>query len=256
VLLCVAGASEEGARAVDIAAAVGVAVPTAHHLLSTLVAEGLLCKDPRRRYFLGPKTGVLADAYARQEAVPEGLGVAVRDLAAATGETAYLTAWSREEIAVLAVVAGGRAVRVARLHTGYHEHGHARAPGKVLLAYAGADLRRAHLEANPLTALTPRTITDPAAFAAELARVRELGFAVEDEEFEPGVGCVSAPLVEDGRVLAALTVSAPVERLRARLDHLVGTVLDVARGACGAAQSDGERGSDGWRASGSTAMSM
>jgi DNA-binding IclR family transcriptional regulator len=256
VLLYVAGEVEEGARATDVASAVGISVPTAHHLLSTLVAEGLLCKDARRRYFLGPKTGVLADAYVRQEAVPERLVMSLRELAAATGETAYLTAWRREEIGVLAVVEGVHAVRVARLHTGYHENGHARAPGKVLLAYAGPDLRRAHLDANPLTAVTARTITDPAAFDVELARVRARGYAIEDEEFEEGVACVSAPLIEDGRVLAALTVSAPVERFRARRERIVDAVVGVSRAACGAAQSDGGRGSDGWRASGSTTMSM
>jgi IclR family acetate operon transcriptional repressor len=160
VLVHVAGAPAQGARATDVAGAVGLSVPTTHHLLSTLVAEGLLCKDARRRYFLGAKVGVLADAFLRQEAVPEHQMAALRELAGITGETAYLTAWRRERIGVLAVVKGAHDDGAAHLHTGFCEHGHARSTGKVLLAHACSDLRRAYLDAHPLTALTPLTITD------------------------------------------------------------------------------------------------
>jgi IclR family transcriptional regulator, acetate operon repressor len=229
VLLHVAAAQGDGARATDVARALGLTVPTAHHLLSTLVAEGMLCKDTRRRYFLGHKVGILSDAFARQEAVPEHRIAALRELAGRTGQTAYLTAWRREEIAVLAIVESDHAVRAGRLHTGYKDHGHARSTGKVLLAYASADLRRAYLDVNPLKAVTPRTITDPAAFDAELERVRARGYAVEDEELREGLACVSAPLVEAGRVGAAVTVSAPAERFHARREHFVEAVLAAAR---------------------------
>jgi DNA-binding IclR family transcriptional regulator len=82
------------------------------------------------------------------------------------------------------------------------------------------------------------------------------GYAVEDEELRQGFACVSAPLVEGDRVVAALTVSAAAERFRARRRYIVDAVVGVSRAACGAAHDEGGGGSDGWRASGSRAMSM
>jgi DNA-binding IclR family transcriptional regulator len=90
---------------------------------------------------------------------------------------------------------------------------HCSALGKVLLAFGAA-----RLPAEPYEARTARTITTRFALDAELAAVRDRGYAVTDEELEPGLVAVAAPVFAGGRAaIAAISVSAPASRLTADL---------------------------------------
>jgi IclR family transcriptional regulator, acetate operon repressor len=86
---------------------------------------------------------------------------------------------------------------------------HCAALGKVLLAYGAAQLPPGRLEAR-----TSRTLTSRAALEENLRQVRRCGYAVTDEELEPGLVAVAAPVYRDGAVVVgALSVSAPASRL-------------------------------------------
>ncbi|MBM6403199.1 hypothetical protein JQN72_02925 [Phycicoccus sp. CSK15P-2] len=87
---------------------------------------------------------------------------------------------------------------------------HATAVGKVLLAELPTRHRDALVDGIDFHAHTDRTITDPAAYRAELDAVRERGWAEDAAEHESFVNCVAAPVHDtDGRVLAAVSVSVP-----------------------------------------------
>lgn len=227
VLLWVAD-QPHGATAKEIAASQGLALPTTYHLLNTLVDEGLLAKDVHRRYILGRSTAILAQAYLRGKAVPDSLLGALRELARRTGETSYLADWGEHEIRVLASVEGSRMLRVAEVGSGVYEHGHARANGKVLLAYARPEVRDAYLRAHPLVPLTDATICDRQALEAELERIRERGYAYDHEEFAVGVACVAAPLLQNGQLIAALGLSVPADRMEQDRAELTKVLLDIA----------------------------
>jgi DNA-binding IclR family transcriptional regulator len=82
------------------------------------------------------------------------------------------------------------------------------------------------LDRAPLTALTPHTITDPAALRLELARVRRRGWAEAVNEREIGVASLAAPIRDvRGEVIAAISIGAPIARLgsvnRRRLAEVV-----------------------------------
>jgi DNA-binding IclR family transcriptional regulator len=87
---------------------------------------------------------------------------------------------------------------------------HSTAAGKVLLAaLPDAEVRKL-LGARKMTAVTPHTITDPAALVASLAKVRSQGYATVIEENIPGVLSVGAPIRDrTGQVVAALSVAFP-----------------------------------------------
>jgi IclR family transcriptional regulator, acetate operon repressor len=239
VLLWVAD-QPHGASAKEIAAAQRLALPTTYHLLNTLVDEGLLAKDVHRRYILGRSSAILAQAYLRGRTVPEGLLGALRELARRTGETSYLADWGEHEIRVLASVEGSRMLRVAEVENGPYEHGHARANGKVLLAYARSEVREAYLRSHPLVPLTERTICDRPALERELKRIRERGYAYDEQEFAVGVGCIAAPLLQNGQLIAALGISMPFERMEPNRAELTKTLLEVAGSATAdAAPPDG-----------------
>lgn len=216
-----------GATVKEIAEAQGLTLPTTYHMLNTLVDQGLLAKDPHRRYILGRSAAVLAQAYLRGKAVPDHLLAGVRELARRTGETTYLVDWGEHEIRVLASIEGSQIVRVAEVGRGAYEHAHARAGGKVLLAYAPLELRRAYLRAHPLVPLTDKTMTDPREFEKELEITRRRGYAYDNEEFAVGLSCVGAALLIDGQLIAALSLSVPSDRFKLRRAELTSAVLDV-----------------------------
>ncbi len=232
-LLLLVARRPDGASSTEAARALGLTVPTAHHLLSTLCDEGLLVQDSRRRFVLGPRVAVLADAFLRDGAVPEYLVEPLQLLAAETGETCYLTAWRDGEIHALDSIEGGSAVRVGGVARGAYRCPHARATGKLLLAFARSELRRAMLGDGPLERVTPNTIVDRARLESELATIREQGFAEDHEEFDEGVSCISAPLLLDGVVVAAYTVSVPTDRFQRRRDALRAAVQQAAGSAAG-----------------------
>ena len=128
-------------------------------------------------------------------------------------------------------------MRVSGVSIGFAVSGHARASGKVLLAFAPDSVREAYLAANPLVSVTPRTIVEPSELRLELERSHLLGFAVDEEEFREGVACVAAPLLENGFPVAAYSISAPVERFRRRRQEFIDLVVEATRQA--GAERDG-----------------
>lgn len=243
LLMYVAG-EPDGATTTAAAAAVGLPVPTAHHLLATLCDEGLLARGEQRRFVLGPGVAALASAYTQAEAVPAWLLEPLRKLVREQRETAYLSAWRGEEIRVLASLESGAAVRVAGAERGPYSCPHARATGKLLLAFADPQRRAAVLGEGELEARTPHTIVDREALAAELEATRERGWAVDAEEFNEGVCCVSAPAVVNGVVIAAFTVSVPVHHFDRRRVVLIDAVEGAAAEAVNAHVQHSEDSAD------------
>jgi len=122
---------------------------------------------------------------------------------------------------------------------------HATSMGKVLLASQNPENLDRFFEAAELQRLTDRTIVDESEFRAILEQVRDLGWAIADEETEKGVRSVGAPIYDrDGAVCAAINVAGHATRVsmaQLRKEYLP-VVLDAARGiseALGANASDG-----------------
>jgi DNA-binding IclR family transcriptional regulator len=107
-----------------------------------------------------------------------------------------------------------------------------------MLAFASPEKRAAYLAARPLEPVTGRTITAARAFEAQLAAIRRRGYAEEREEFVEGVCCVSAPVLFDGALVAAFTVSAPAQRYGRHRSALRDAVLDAGASAARALASD------------------
>jgi DNA-binding IclR family transcriptional regulator len=223
-LLLIAGLPETERTVVNIAHRLGATVPTTYHLLNTLVDAKFLARDDNRRYQLGIYIGALSTAYQSQTSPPAALMLPLKSITEFTGESVYLSMWRDGNIEIQAQLTGHHAVQVANLRPGFHGGAHARASGKILLAFAEPNVRERYLSIHPLDALTPRTITDPERLTAELDRVRRQGYATEEEEFAEGVACIAVPVLVDSFLLGAYTISAPVERYRssrpAYLDRL------------------------------------
>jgi IclR family transcriptional regulator, acetate operon repressor len=209
-----------------LSAATGLAKSTTSRLLLALERNGLVRRDDHGRFL----PGEMFVSFAWRGGAEAGL-VAVAQpflerLGKATGETINL-----------GVVRNGLVEQIAQVDSTYFIGGtnwiglsvplHCSALGKVLLAYGAAQLRQDKLEWR-----TDKTITSEAALRAELAGVRARGYAVTDEELEPGLVAVAAPVHGfDGAVVAALSVSAPGTRMtRDRLTSAAGYCVQEAAG--------------------------
>jgi IclR family transcriptional regulator, acetate operon repressor len=209
-----------------LSAATGLAKSTTSRLLLALERNGLVRRDDHGRFL----PGEMFVSFAWRGGAEAGL-VAVAQpflerLGKATGETVNL-----------GVVSGGLVEQIAQVDSTYFIGGtnwvglsvplHCSALGKVLLAHGTAPLPAEKLERR-----TDKTITSEAALRSELAGVRARGYAITDEELEPGLIAVAAPVHGfDGAVVAALSVSAPATRMtRDRLTATAGHCVAEAAG--------------------------
>ena len=174
----------------------GLSRATAHRLAVALEVHRLLARDRDGRWRLGPRLGELAGGPAG-DAVLERAALVLARLRDTTGESAQLYRRQGERRVCVAAAERGSGLRDT-VPVGASLPMTAGSAAQVLLAWTPEDLLvRA-------AAFTPRT----------LAEVRRRGWAHSVAERESGVASVSAPVRDrDGRVLAAVSVSGPLERL-------------------------------------------
>lgn len=226
----------------EIAERTGLHKSTAHRFLVNLEAVGLLERDPRsQRYRLGLRMFEMGGIVLEQMSLWDEALPFLEQLVSESGETGHLAVLERGEAIYIEKVEARRALRIpSAMGRGYPAH--ATSLGKVLLSDLGEDEVRAITDAHGMTSYTSTTTTDVDRLLAELAAIRDQGYAVDDEEYDEGLRCVGAPIRDHtGRVVAALGIGGPVTRVTPeRVDALARLVIDAADGLSrrlGASQS-------------------
>jgi IclR family transcriptional regulator, acetate operon repressor len=193
----------------ELAARSNLPMPTIHRMIRTLVDLGYVRQQPSRKYALGPGLIRLGDSASRLFgfwATPY-----LKELVTATGESANLALLNGDHVVYTASVEGLHSMRMFT-EIGRRAWSHSTAVGKAILAQLPAEQVRAIVGPSGLPAQTPHTITSIEALEAELARIREQGYALDNEEQEIGVRCAAVAL--PGRPMgAALSVSGPSPRM-------------------------------------------
>lgn len=212
----------------ELAGSTGLTISTAHRLVRTLCGAGLLVQDSTsERYRLGPLLVVLGRRAEQLLGYAPALPV-LQLLAAETGESVNLGIRSGAEVLVVLDAASDQPLRFNQA-PGSRVPVHTSAMGKCLLAFApNVD---AELSGLPqLAGMTDRTITDVALLREDLERTRARGWALNDEERNPGVRAVGAPVLHNGTAVAAIAVQGPTVRLTdVALDPLTQALLAAAR---------------------------
>lgn len=205
----------------EIVDGLGLPRSSAHGLLSTLVDAGWLelSAEPRR-YRLGLHVWQLAQRYDGHRLLLETAKPFMDAIVASTGETVQLARLDGIENVYIGISLSPNPMRMAST-VGMRLHAHATGIGKALLSGLDEDEARRRLSAVVLPKLTDRTRTDVDDIMRVLERTRELGFAVDDEEFVDGCRCVAVPLTTEREtgVAAAMSVTMPTVRTDASWPH-------------------------------------
>ena len=203
----------DSVSAPEIGRALDLPRTTVHELIATLVDRRYLVADDAGRYRLGVRLHQLGSRYAEQlDLIREGRSAAQR-VSDHCRETVHLGILEGRDVVYIAKVDSTHAVRMVSA-AGLRLPAHCTAVGKMLLASLPEPALGELLSPDhPLQAMTPSTLTDPAALRADLDRARARGVAFERCESNPDVACVAAPVRDHtGNVIAALSISVPLIR--------------------------------------------
>lgn len=206
----------------DMARAMASPKPTVHRALAALRRAGFAAQDGHGRYLLGDE--FLRLAFAHHEARPDHVRIlpVLTALCERYGETCHYAVLDGRSVVYRSKLdppAG--AVRLSSV-VGGRNPAHCTAVGKVLLAERLRTEQevRDWIGDRPLATPTERTVRTAAELHAELARVRERGYGVDDQETDPGVVCLAVPAyltspsVPSGAVsISCLAYRTPLARL-------------------------------------------
>lgn len=221
---------ERGLRVLEATAAIGgaatvseiarkTALPrsTTHHLLRALVDFGYLVQDGEARpYRLAPKLFQLTRRTWTKEQLAEMAMPFLDELSRRTREGTSLAILRDGVVTIVAKRESEGPVRVVQ-EVGAERPIYCTAVGKALAAWMPAEELDGILGRIPFERKTTRTITTPAAFRRELARIRATGFAVDNEEHLEGIRCIATAVRDhSGGVCASLCVVGPKSRLPQR----------------------------------------
>jgi IclR family KDG regulon transcriptional repressor len=188
-------------------------------------------------YHLGSKLFELGTKAVSRLDLLERARPYLQRLVGETGETSHIAILRDGQVTSLANCESPRTLRTPAT-VGGRSPVHCTSVGKAILAFRPDAEVEEVIRARGLKRCTKKTITTRAIFKQELARVREQGYAVDNQEFEEGLRCVAAPIWDySGGVVAALSVTGPASRVIekrvpeiARIVMSAGEDLSVALG--------------------------
>lgn len=197
-----------------LSAETGLHPSTAFRILSSLAEHGFVERTSRGNYQLGVKlmqlgSRVNSGVDIRKIALP-----LMEELRDRLGETVNLTVREGDEVVYIERALAKRMMRVEQV-IGSRAPLHVTAVGKLMLGEQGEAACRSYAKRSKLPAYTVNTHTKVAALLEDCNAAAKLGYALDNEEAELGVGCIGS-LIRDagGHVVAGISVSAPMERRR------------------------------------------
>ncbi len=221
----------EGIGTRAIAHELKINVATAHNIATTFAARGYIRQDEVTRLF---HPGLRLMLLSRHPAYLRMLTASARDVvravAAELNESVMLASSDHGRLINLEYVPSQQALRVQEPED-VSGVAHCTAFGKLILAHFDEASLESYLAQHGLGRYTASTITDPAAFRAELLKVRSDGFSHTKDEYCEGISALAVPIHDPwGSVFAALGASAPTVRLQ-NAEQVEFTLNGLRRGA-------------------------
>jgi len=186
---------------------------TVHRILAALVTAGFVERSRNSSYRLGIRLLELGNLVKSRLDIRAIALPLMEELHSRLGESVNLGVRQGDDIVYIERTSSGRStVRAVHL-VGARAPLHVTAVGKLYLAGDSTSAVADYARRTGLPGLTLNSLTTLPALERELARIRSKGIAFDNEEIEPGLRCIAAPVLDDSRALVAgLSISAPLER--------------------------------------------
>ena len=230
-ILEVLSEQRHGLGVTDIAARLGMDKGNAHRLLQVLQDNGYVSQDPgSRAYRTTSRVLALAGSVLRNLDLRAVAEPVCEELLEVTGESVHASQLT--SAGVVYVLQRRAPFRISvDTEVGARPPLYCTATGKAVLAYLSVEHARTLLPEEPYEGHTFRTHVTADSLWRDLTDVRARGFAMDDEEYNPGVRCVAAPIFGlEGTVVGCLGMSGPVQRVGVdRLALLSELVVQAAR---------------------------
>ncbi|MFZ5754491.1 MAG: IclR family transcriptional regulator [Bacillota bacterium] len=197
----------------EIAIQLNQAKSTVYGILATLRDFGYVEQSPfTGKYKLGLRLFEVGSVVANRWDVRGAAAPHIQKLVEVLQETVHLVVLDKGEVLYIDKRESSQSLRIVS-QIGIRLPAYCTGVGKVLLAYLPTCEIRRIIGGKALQSFTNKTITDFRKLEAELARIRELGYAVDNEEFMDGLRCIAAPIRDyNAKVCSAVSVSGPVSR--------------------------------------------
>ncbi len=192
-----------------LAATADLPLPTIHRLLRTLLSMGYVRQLPSRRYALGARLIFLGDRAGLQ--IGAGTRPELQHLVAELGETANMAMLDQDMVVYVAQVPSPHAMRMFT-EVGRRAHLHDTGVGKAILSSLDDATVTQLVRTAGMPTPTPKSHRTLDEVLADLHRIRQRGYSIDDEEQELGVRCY-AVAVPDAPTPMAVSVSGPLTRV-------------------------------------------
>lgn len=230
VLQCL-GDSKRGFSISEIGRRLKIPKSSAHLILTTLERRGFLQKNTQTgRYHFGLQLVSLSRTALENLDLREEAKPFLRLLMQECGLTVHMAVLERDEAVIIEKVEAPGLVRLASW-IGRRLDINCTGVGKALVAFLPDDDLEALMRTKDFARHNQRTIVSKSALKKELTLVRQLGYALDNEEDEPGVCCLGAPVFdEDCKAVAAISVAGTTSQIGSnRIPGLARQVMQAAR---------------------------
>ena len=215
---------ENGVTVQQAADAIGASRSSANRIMQELVATRYAVPNPKGRgYRVGNAIQIHQDLTEEQRRLTDLAHPYLARLVEQTGECAHTAVAAGDRVKVIDDLETDHPLRVVA-GSGRRVPLHCTSAGKVLLAFGAASIP------NSMPARTSQTITTLDEMALQLRMIRELGYALDDEENDVGVRCVSAPVFGAGTTaIGCIGIDGPTVRVNdAAIDRIASAVIAAA----------------------------
>lgn len=222
--------SDIGLNLTELSGGLGLAPSTAHRLLNSMRQLEFVDYDEQQGLWsIGVTAFSVGSAYLKKRDFVAQARPFMKRLVASTGETSNLAIREGHSHIFVGQVECSEVMRMV-VQIGSRGALHAAGVGKALLSALDPQEVGTIIKTTGLAAMTPKTITSPAAFMKELEQIRSQGFSFDDEEQVAGLRCVAANIYdENSEAIAAVSISGPSVRVRTdQISRYSVAVMDTA----------------------------
>ncbi|HEY6492694.1 MAG TPA: IclR family transcriptional regulator [Trebonia sp.] len=200
-------------RLAEIVARVGIGKPSVHRILQEMVRSGFATGLPGGYYAPGPRLVAVASMVVAEEQRIRDIPAILESVRDATGYTVHFAVRSGDEAVYVHKVNSDRPYQM-RSRVGMRIPLYCTSIGKCILAWLDQAVAEEILDRSRLEPRTPHTLTTREQLTDELARIREQGFAIDNQENEANVRCAGVPVFDAaGAVIGGMSISTLVFEL-------------------------------------------